>query len=108
MNGEATSSASDARAQGHPPATHLLSYTSEESKKRGSRTRILNAAMMYCRDQYLLTLRNLEEEYFPVCELHWYTDSEITAIMKHNLSGRFYEQFLNFAWGTNLASQFLK
>ena len=77
------------------------------SKRHGSRTRILNATKMCCRDQYLLTLRNLEEECFPVCELHWYTDNEITAIMKRNLSERLYEQFLNFAWGMDLASQFL-
>ena len=80
---------------------------SQASKQNGSRTRLLNAAKLCCCDQYLLTLSNLEDEHFPVSELHWYTDNDISAIMKRKLSEKFYVQFLTIAWGTDLTSQFL-
>ena len=69
---------------------YLFPYTSQASKQPGSRTRILNAALLCCNDQYSLTLRNLEDAYFPVSELHWYLDNDISAIMQRNLNEKLY------------------
>ena len=101
-------SASSSTARGFTAAPYLHPYTFEKSKQNGSRTRLLNAAKLCCNDQYLLTLCSMEDQHFPVCELQWYSDNDISAIMKRNLSERFYQQFLNFAWGTDLATQFLQ
>ena len=86
---------------------YLFPYNSQASKQPGSRTRILNAALLCCNDQYLLTLRNLEDAHFPVSELHWYLDSDISAIMKRNLNDKLYQNFVKFAWGCEHASQLL-
>ena len=100
-------SASSTSVRDYAAAPHLFPYSSQASKQNGSRTRILNAAKLCCCDQYLLTLSNLDDEHFPISELHWYADNDISAIMKRSLSEKFYAQVLTFAWGTDLSTQFL-
>ena len=103
----ATSSGASPYVRDYAADPHLFPYNSQASKQHGSRKRILNAALLCCIDQYLLTLCDLEETYFPVSELHWRHDNAVSAIMKRNLSEKFYIRFLQFAWGSDLASQFL-
>ena len=86
---------------------YLFPYHSQESKQPGSRTRLLNAALLCCNDHYLHTLRNLEDAYFPVSELHWLLDNDISAIVRINLNEAVYKKFVQFAWGCDCASQFL-
>ena len=68
---------------------------------------ILNAALLCCNDQYLHTLRNLEDAYFPVSELHRLPDNDTSAIMRINFNEAVYKKFVQFAWGCDCASQFL-
>ena len=86
---------------------YLFPYNSQASKQPGSRARLLNAALLCCNDQYLLNLRNLDDAHFPVSELHWYLDNDISAIMRLNLNETVYKKFVEFAWGCDCASQFL-
>jgi hypothetical protein len=86
---------------------YLFPYNSQASKQPGSRTRLLNAAILCCNDQYLLTLRNLEDAHFPVSELHWYLDNDVSAITKLNLNEKVYKKFVEFAWGCDHAAQLL-
>ena len=86
---------------------YLFPYLTHESKQPGSRTRILNAAILCCNDQYLHTVRNLEDAYFPVSELNQLPDNDITAIMRINFNEPVYKKFVQLAWGCDRASQLL-
>ena len=86
---------------------YLFPYLTHESKQPGSRTRILNAATLCCNDQYLLTVRNLDDAYMPVNELNLLPDNDITAMMRINFNELVYQKFLRLAWGCDLASQLL-
>ena len=68
---------------------------------------ILNAAILCCNDQYLHTVRNLDDAYFPVSELTQLPDNDITAIMRINFNEPVYKKFVQLAWGCDRASQLL-
>ena len=86
---------------------YLFPYLTRESKQPGSRTRILNAATLCCNDQYMHTVRNLDDAYMPVNELNLLPDNDITAMMRINFNEPVYKKFIQLAWGCDLASQLL-
>jgi hypothetical protein len=86
---------------------YLFPYLTRESKQPGSRTMILNAAILCCNDQYVHTVRNLDDAYMPVSELNQLPDNDITAMMRINFNEPVYKKFVQLAWGCEFASQLL-